>query len=135
MPQFGPASSYSNTNLVLQYNLSLAIQFFFFSQYNLGSSPKTVFALHFFFLCSNHWKIQKIIHLYFFFHFLGYSNKFIKIYFLQFSSVLHGKTLEKSFSSPHKLFFSSFPVASLLLHTCSGLNTTIPTLNNFMSSL
>ena len=29
-----------------------------------------------------------------------------------------------------QFFFSSFPVASLLLHTCSGLNTAIPTLNN-----
>ena len=41
-------------------------------------------------------------------------------------------------SSPFQVlhfFFSSFPVASLLLHTCSFLNTTISTLNNFMSSL
>ena len=109
---------------------------FFFSQYNLGSSPKTASALHFFFLRSSHWKIQKnYTPIFLFFHFPEYSNKFIKIYFFQFSSVLHCKTLEKSFSSPHKIFFPSFPVASFLLHTCSGLNTAIPTLKNFMSSL
>ena len=40
-------------------------------------------------------------YIFFFFIFSEYSNKFIKIYFIQFSSVLHCKTLKINFSSPH----------------------------------
>ena len=89
---------------VLQYNfyysfffpaLSLAIQLqglqykkyiFFFSQYNLGSSPKTVMHIkkNFFHYFQQQKKSLKIIKIIFF-----HSNKFLKIYFLHFSSISH----------------------------------------------
>ena len=165
-----PATSYCNTNLVLQYNFFpshtalscntlpfLAIQLgsspnqfcntlffsfftifffthfwllenvpniifiqFFFLQYTPNKFMKIYFlhfslTLHtvkllekyffssynFFFHISSHWKTLKKLYTYFFSHFPEYSNKFIKIYFIQFSSVLHCKTLKiKFFSSP-----------------------------------
>ena len=80
---------------MLQYNFQPAIHFlycntllftvkiqyillqhkFSFSQYNLGSSPKTVFALHFFFLCSSHWKITKHIYLFYFYFFIFHNTQ------------------------------------------------------------
>ena len=70
-----------------------------------------IFSSLFFFISSSHWKIQKL-YTYFFFHFPEYSNKFIKIYFIHFYSVLLLVKPQKIFSSYlnqiNLLKFSSF---------------------------
>ena len=81
------------------------LQHFFFSLFII------LFFFHSFQLLEN----TKKIYTYFFFHCPEYSNKFIKNYFIQFSSVLHCKTLEnKFFLSPH-FFFHFFPLNQINL--------------------
>ena len=68
VPSACPASTaYCNTQQCI------AIQFFFFSEYNLGSSPKTVLHQQIFFsipLISSYWKnSEKYLYIYIFFHF------------------------------------------------------------------
>ena len=72
---------------------------------------------------------------YFFFpHFPEHSNKFIKIYFILFSSIFtHYKNLRKQFFFT-PFFFPISRVAFLATSTCSSLNTASIQLNNFMSS-
>ena len=74
---------------LLQYNCKVAIQFFF-SQYNwaVAQFRSALFFHSFFFISSSYWKTLKIHTYFFFFHFPEYTNKFIKIYFIQFSSIL-----------------------------------------------
>ena len=91
------------------------------------------FSSFIFFFHSCYWKTNypKKYMLLLFFSFSSKPNKFIKIYFIHFSSnFTHCKTPEKYFFQ-HITFFFSFPVASLLLHTCNSLNTAILTLQNF----
>ena len=64
---------------------------FFFLTHAIGKIPKNISILFFFFISSNYWKIHKKnipIYYYYFFNFLEYSNKIIKIDFIQFSSIL-----------------------------------------------
>ena len=78
----------------LHFSLTLhtikLLEKYFFSSYKI-----------FFFTFSATGKHKKnYIPIYIFFIFPEYSNKFLKIYFIQFSSVLHSKTLKINFSSP-----------------------------------
>ena len=79
------------------------MQHFFFS----------FFIIFFSFLPATGKTLKKYIPI-FFFHFPEYSNKFIKLYFIQFSSVLHCKTLENNFFF-HLIFFSHFPLNQINL--------------------
>ena len=89
----------------------------------MGSSPFQVSAPIFFFLVSSYWKIPKILFIHIFiFIFHNTQINFYKKNFSSFCSVLHCKTLEKSFSSfsfpvlytVHSKYFSNiFPNSSM----------------------
>ena len=114
-----------NTKMVLQYNFHYNFFFqpsllqyktkvcntkIFFSQYNLGNSPKTVSALNLFFIylfifsfISTRDTKKNYIHFFF-----NTSIKFIKIYFYSFFfNFTHCKTLRKIFLLINFLFFIS----------------------------
>ena len=84
-----------------------------------AASDHIFFFTHIFFFISATGKPPNI-YIYIYISFSSKPNKFIKIYFIYFSSSFtHCKTLEKFLLI---IFFFASPVAPLLLHNCSSLD-------------